>query len=758
VQDFAEAIHPVQAIRAHQRIQDSRPQGYRREVPVSHQYENDEFMLDIRGRIDGVLESQGRTLIEEIKTTQTEPNENNELHWGQAKVYSYIYATDRNLKEIDVRLTYYLFRSRRVEEYTRSHTKDELAVFFSGLTERFLEWQKVLADWRQLRDESITSGSFPFQSYRSGQREMAIAVYRTVKAGNQLLLQAPTGIGKTMAALFPAAKALSEGSTHRIFYLTARTTGKAAAEKALHEMSDQGLHLKSLTVTAKRKICFNPDKTCSADECCYAQGYYDRLEGALTDLFNERHITCQLIEQVARKYTICPFELSLETALWVDCIVCDYNYVFDPRVNLRRVFQDTARENTFIVDEAHNLPDRAREMFSAHLDKTSFLELKKVFRNLRKLSRCLGQINWRLARLRKKLGNKGTPASSKQAPDQLYPKLRELEQISESLLLSERYRDLPHRESLLDLYFQVSGFLHTADRYDNCYVTCYQPRGRDLRLKLFCLDPSSQLKEVLKECKSSIFFSGTLTPLNYFKSILGCGDEAKQFQVPSPFPPQNLCLTIADRTSTIFRQREETKEEVAGLLSAFVNGRIGNYLLFFPSYQYMNLIVDCFPPQNPRDETIIQGPDMTEMERSEFVHRFTEERSNRLVGFAVMGGVFGEGIDLAGERLTGAAVVGVGLPALSFERDLICRHYSERGHSGFDYAYRFPGINRVLQAAGRVIRAETDRGSVLLIDQRYSHQSYKNLLPTEWKPLSVGDNPQLSSQLNSFWGNPNPRF
>jgi len=751
VQQFVESIHPVDAIRAHQRIQDSRPDNYLREVPVSYQLETNDFLLEIRGRIDGVLQVDGQTLIEEIKTTQGTPTENNELHWGQAKVYSFIYAADTDLEVIDTRLTYYLFKSGKTEEYTRRHTLDELADFFFYLTGRYLERQKNLVDWYRDRDESVTEGGFPFPSYRPGQREMAVAVYRTIKARGQLLVQAPTGIGKTMAALFPAAKTMAEGHTQRLFYLTARTTGKSAAEKALKVMGQRGISLKSLTISAKRKICFNPDKACSPEECRYTRGFYDRLEGAISDLFQERLLTRELIEKTAQKHAICPFELSLELALWVDCIVCDYNYIFDPRVNLRRIFQDTASQNTFMIDEAHNLPDRARKMFSSHLDKQTFLELKHLFRDLPKLSKSLGKINWRMARLRKRCGELDRPTASEQPPSQLYPKLREFQKIAENVLRNDKYSVLPHRESLVDLYFQVASFLRVAEKYDAAYMTCYQPRGRDLRVKLFCLDPSSQLREVLQECQSALFFSATLTPLDYFRSVLGCNQQAKQFQLPSPFPHKNLCLAVANRTSTIFRERDHTKEEVAGLLSAFVNEKTGNYLLFFPSYQYMNLILDCFPPLRPPDETVIQNPSMTEQERAEFVGRFEDESSDRLVGFAVMGGVFGEGIDLVGKRLTGAAIVGVGLPALCLELDLIRKYYSEKGYSGFDYAYMYPGINRVLQAAGRVIRSEADRGAVLLIDDRYSRPSYRDLLPAEWDPSCVANTVELSNQLGRFW-------
>lgn len=751
VQGFSEPLHPLEAIRAHQKVQSSRPPGYLKEVTVSHQIEKEDFLLELRGRIDGVLEHEGRITIEEIKTTGGNPPEDNQVHWGQVRVYAYIYATDRDLEEVDTRLTYYSLKSGQVLESTRAYTREELASFFDGLATRYLNRQSILENWRRLRDRSVRNAVFPFDSYRPGQRQLAIAIYRAIRDNDQLLAQAPTGIGKTMAAIFPALKAMTEGLTEKLFYLTGRSTGKLAAEQALIKLAECGVRAKSLTLTAKQKICFNPRQACNGEECQYARGFYDRLDGAVATLLRQDLLTREGVEEVARTHRVCPFELSLELSLWVDCIICDYNYVFDPRVNLRQFFQGKPCNHTIVVDEAHNLPDRARKMFSAELEKQDFLNLKRVFKSNYGLSRSLGRINWLLARLKKQYGETGERAASNEPPETLYPKLREFVSMAESTLSDESHRRTPERDSLLDLYFQAGNFLRVSELYDRDYVTCYESGDRNLKIKLFCLEPSRQLGQVLRQSRATILFSATLTPLEYFQSLLGCGARARKVFLPSPFPQENLCLTIADRTSTLYRRRSDTKHEVTSLLEAFVSQKTGNYLLFFPSYEYMRLILDCFSPQTTQYEMAIQTPTMTEQEREHFVARYAKNHSPGLVGFAVMGGIFGEGIDLVGERLTGAAIVGVGLPALSLERDLIRRHYDDQGLTGFDFAYRFPGINRVLQAAGRVIRSERERGAVLLIDDRYTRYSYKLLLPPEWTLSSVSNDLELAARLQRFW-------
>ena len=752
--EFLSSQRPVDAIRIHQKIQLSRPENYTAEVAVSHQLETELFTLTVGGRIDGVYLEPERVLIEEIKTTtrSLEHYEKNKdpLHWGQVKCYAYIYAKEHHLSDIGTQLTYYQVDSGEIREFEQQFSTVELESFFQNLVTGYLQWAKKLLNWEQLRDESIGQLQFPFDHYRPGQREMAVGVYRTIKNGGQLLAQAATGIGKTMAVIFPAVKAISKGLNAKIFYLTARTTGRVAAEKALDELRRKGLKIKSLTITAKDKICFIPESACNPDECEFARGYYDRINEALNEIFRQDAFTRPEVEAIARSHQVCPFEFSLELSHWADCIICDYNYAFDPRVFLRRFFLEKNNDYTFLIDEAHNLVDRSREMFSAEIFKQLVLDVRRAVRkDLSEIYRILGRVNSWLVKERKKCEEYGPGRHTKQPPDELLPIL------SRFLGIAERWLSLnikaPFREQLLDLFFTISGFMRIAEKYDDSYATCYEKLRNDLKIKLFCIDPSIQLENALKRCRTAIFFSATMTPLSYFQKILGCNEDAAGMTVASPFPSDNLTLFVSDRISTFYRDREKTRTQVSQAINTLVNQKKGNYLIFFPSYKYMMMVFESFKSLGPDSEIMIQTPEMSESERDAFLNRYRRDSPISLVGFAVMGGIFGEGIDLVGERLSGAVVVGVGLPGISLEKELIKAYFTDTHNAGFEYAYQYPGINRVLQAAGRVIRTENDRGDVLLIDQRYATYRYRSLFPVEWDPIRVRNREQFAEDLHRFW-------
>jgi len=752
--EFLSSTRPVDAIRIHQKLQQSRPENYTAEVAVSHQIETEMFILTVGGRIDGVYLEPDRVLIEEIKTTTRNlehyVKNKDPLHWGQVKCYAYIYAREHGLSEIGTQLTYYQVDTAEIRKFEGQFTIIELESFFQDLIAGYLSWAQTLVKWERLRDESIRSLKFPFDNYRPGQREMAVGVYRTVKNGGQLLAQAATGIGKTMAGIFPAVKAMAEELNTKIFYLTARTTGKIAAEKALDELRKKQLKLKSLTITAKDKICFNSESACIPEECEFARGYFDRINDALNDMFHQDAFTRTAVESVARVHQVCPFEFTLELSYWADCIICDYNYAFDPRVFLRRFFQEKNNNYTLLIDEAHNLVDRSREMYSAEIFKQPMLDMRRAIRNeIPRISKILGKINAWLVKERKKCEESGHARHAKQPPDELFPILSGFLGITERWL--SRNIKAPFREELLDLFFVVSGFLRVAEKYDENYATCYEKLKKDLKLKLFCINPSSQLENALKRCRAAIFFSATLTPMSYFKKILGCNGDAAGLTIPSPFPGENLNLFISDRISTLYRDRGKTRLEVSQAIYTLINQRKGNYLIFFPSYEYMMMVLESFKSHHPDSDIMIQTPGMSESERDDFLNRYRHTSPNSLVGFAVMGGVFGEGIDLVGDRLSGAVVVGVGLPGISLEKELIKDYFTHSHNAGFEYAYQYPGINRVLQAAGRVIRTENDRGVVLLIDQRYATHRYRSLFPVEWQPIRVQDQKQFAEKLQKFW-------
>ncbi|BBO72865.1 ATP-dependent helicase [Desulfosarcina widdelii] len=750
---FSSPGRSLDGIRIHRDIQRRRPEGYRAEVPVFLEVETEDLVLAVGGRVDGVFEEEGGTVVEEIKSTTRElvdlEDRSDPCHWGQAKAYAYLLACERKLEEVGVRLTYCNVDSKETLEREETFARDELESFFRDLVDGYLAWATTQVRWRKLRNTTIGELDFPFASYRSGQRTMAVAVYRTLRDGGQALIQAATGIGKTMAALFPAIKTIGNGDTDRIFFLTARNTGKTAAISALNLLQEKGLRLKRVCLTAKDHICFCPDAACSPDLCEYAKGHFDRLPDALQDAFAYDNLDRATIEAVARDREVCPFELSLELACWADCIVCDYNYAFDPRVYLRRFFDEESGAYAFLVDEAHNLVDRSREMFSARLNKSAFLELRQAVKSgLPAVYRAAGKINtWMLA-ARKQAVACGGFQSDPHPPDGLEPLLRVFQRVSERWLAKNR--PAPWRELLLEIYFEAGAFCRVLECYDNSYVSCYTAAGKNLEVKLFCLDPSSQLKAALQRGRGAVFFSATLTPPGYFQEIFGCSDSAAKLGIGSPFPRDNLQVLVADGISTLFTQREKSVEPIAELIRTFAAGKKGNYLCFFPSYAYMTMVVERFEMLEKRVRVAIQSPEMDDAERDRFLDRFSEQNRDTLVGFAVMGGVFGEGVDLVGERLSGAVIVGVGLPAICPERDLIRRHFDEKD-TGFDYAYRYPGINRVLQAAGRVIRTGRDRGCLLLVDRRFTDAGYRRLLPGHWSIRRVHCHGQLEERLKRFW-------
>jgi len=757
--DFSLSISPAEGIRAHQKIQQSRAENYTAEVPITHTIETDRFILKIGGRIDGIFfdrseNGSGIVVIDEIKTT-TRPidfyRSNDEpAHWGQVRLYAFMYAVQNGLGEIDAQLTYYRPGSGETLELRRRYILKNLEVFFDEVVTRYLKWATQLWEWTQSRDASIRKLGFPFEDFRPGQRNLAVSVYRSIAAGSHLIIQAATGIGKTMATIFPAVKALGERRCKKIFFLTARTTGQAAAENALESLRHRGLCLKSLTLTAKDKICMNADSACTPEDCTYAQGYYDRIPFALKEFFVQDAFSRKVVERIAREYRVCPFEFSLELSLWADCILCDYNYGFNPRAFLRRLFLEKDGDFTFLVDEAHNLVDRSREMFSSEIQKQAFLDLRrKVKQDAHQIYRTLGKINSWFVDARKKCERLGESYFEKDPPEELLLLLKRFLAVTERWMAWNDRKSF--RSELIDLYFAVAGFLKASEQDRQSCAVCFEPMKKDLKVKIFCIDPSVQLGETLMRCRSAVFFSGTMTPTGYFKKMLGCRSSAQELVLPSPFPRNNLGVFILDRISTRYRHRDRTAPDIGHIMASFVGARKGNYLLFFPSYDYMAKIHDLFQAQQPETDILLQTPRMSESQREAFLVRFQAENTDTLVGFAVMGGIFGEGIDLEGERLSGVAAVGVGLPGICLERELIREYFDARDQAGFDYSYIYPGFNRVLQAAGRVIRSEKDRGVVLLIDERFSTSRYKSLLPGHWHPRYIRDRIHLDAELKKFW-------
>jgi DNA excision repair protein ERCC-2 len=777
---FAGSDRAMAGIRGHQMIQRSRPAGYQKEIPVERRVDAGEFILHIRGRIDGLLATGPVVLLEEIKTVQGHwENAADPLHWAQAKFYAFIYARERALPKIEIQLVYLQLESQQVTEFREAFSFAELSDFFNATVAIYLEWLREQHHWEQDRDQSIRALPFPFPAYRPGQRDLAVAAYRVLGSGGRLFLSAPTGIGKTISILFPAIKALGEGKLEHIFYLTARTIGRAVAEKAVADLRQCGLKLRSVTLTAKEKVCVRAGQPCDLLTCPMALGFYDRIKPALREVLGLQEMNRSALEAVAQKHQVCPFELSLEAAVWADLVICDYNYVFDPQVYLRRFFSEEKGNYAFLVDEAHNLVDRAREMFSAELDGKELLDVKRA------ISRSVPRCARALAKLHAALRQFGDPGATdieapdpsdaaaelnlfpapkpavkigigdvraiRDSPESLKPFLALLDAAliaAESWLVQNQPADF--RDQLLTFYFQMRSFRRTAGLYDERYITIIE-NGPAVKMRLFCLDPSHLLRQALARGKAAILFSATLSPIDYFCAVLGGAPEDPRMQLASPFPPANLAVIIHDRIQTQFKARAESLEDVAAAIQTLVQGRAGNYIVYFPSYQYLKAVLERFQVNCPSVTVLVQRPGMTESERDSFLAAFSIDHGTTLAGFAVLGGIFGEGIDLVGERLIGAVIVGVGLPQLCLERDLIRDYFQQQNVPGFDYAYTYPGMNRVLQSVGRVIRSEIDSGVVLLIDTRFNEPRYRRLFPPWWKYIRVRHASALRDAVEGFW-------
>jgi len=763
---FFTSSRALEGTKIHQKIQKSFGSEYEAEVSLKHSEVYKGFEFIVEGRADGVITKDGEIIIDEIKSTTNSIegiDENiNQLHLSQAKCYAYFYACVNNLNSIYVQLTYCQLETSEIKRIKKKYDIEELTSSFLALLDKYFIWADLTKKLTTKRDKSISTLKFPFQEYRAGQRKFAMAVYGTIKQQKKLYAQAPTGIGKTISTLFPAVMAMGKGLTCKIFYLTARTLTRTVAEDALNKMCSNGLNIRSVTLTAKDKICFNKGAACNKEECEFAKGHFDRVNAAVLEILNEKTIINRdIITTTARKHKICPFEFSLDIALWADCIICDYNYVFDPRVYLKSFF-DNQDSYTFLIDEAHNLVDRAREMFSATISKKTFLELKSEMKTLDiKVSGALSKINSFLLKTGKTItdeedelqySNKNVSNIIAQItePEKIYPLIRKFIEVTEQWLAQNKKSEV--YEKLLKLYFDCLSFIRISEFYDKRYVTYLEKTHDDVKLKLFCLDPSHLLREALKRGKAAVCFSATLTPILYFRDILGGGEEDFMLRLPSPFDKDKRCLMLAENISTKYKNRTASLMKIVELIYSMVLQKKGNYLVFFPSYAYMNLVYEKFTQKYYDINTIVQSKEMSENERDEFLQKFSPLVKEILVGFALLGGIFSEGIDLTGERLSGAIIVGVGLPMICEERDIIRNYFEKSSNCGYEYAYMYPGMNKVLQSCGRVIRSENDIGAVLLIDERFSQRNYQKLFPEDWFPYSkVKSKQEIESTLNIFW-------
>ncbi len=747
----------LEGTRIHQKIQKESGDKYAKEVYLSYDYQLNGFTIKLEGRADGIITEDEGIIIDEIKSTAMPLEYINDefslLHWAQAKCYAFIYCIQNALEQICVQLTYFHIDTEERKIIRKQYTYTELQDFIGQLMEKYIVWASMSDIWNTQRDNSIKELQFPFENYRKGQRELAVAVYKTIIQEKKLFVQAPTGIGKTVSTLFPAVKAFGEQHISKIFYLTAKTITRQVAEEAFIKMRERGLKFRTLTLTAKDKICFKDETNCNPDSCEYARGHYNRVNTALIDILqNSEYLSRERIEEYSEKHQVCPFEFALDLSLWADCVICDYNYVFDPRVYLRRFFLNNDGDYAFLVDEAHNLVDRAREMFSAQLSKAAFLEAKQAMKKQQpKITKCLNKINTYMISLRKQCEENGF-IINKSEPSDLYRLLNHFITEAEEWIVKNQNKGIEGFDLLLDVYFRAMAFLKISEFFDHRYVTFIEAAGSEVRVKLFCIDPSYLLAEAVKRGKTAVFFSATLTPLSYFMDILGGDKEDYNINLCSPFDNSKLCLLVEDSVSTKYKNRENSYDDIVEIIKTAVDNRRGNYLVYFPSYKYMNEVYSRFIEKYPDIETFIQENSMSEEERESFLDRFRPDRENSMVCFGVLGGIFSEGIDLKGDRLIGAIIIGVGLPQISVEQDIIMDYFQKKNGMGYENAYMFPGMNKVLQAAGRVIRSENDKGIVLLIDERFSNRNYRNLFPKHWDhAVRVRIKAELKNRLLGFW-------
>ena len=760
---FDRALEGARLHRKLQRAAVKEYPDYQAEAALKQDYTCAGIAYTLEGRADGIFtDKDGTPTIDEIKTTTLPPEfitgEQSPEHWAQAQIYAAIYARQQGLPAMRVRLVYYQVDEDLEFTFTHDYSADALDAIVTDLLTQYAPWAKRSAEWQRMSRASRQALPFPFASYRPGQRAMMNAVYKTCSEGGQLLCQAPTGIGKTMSVLFPALKAVGEGGP--IFYLTARGTTRAAAENALTLLraADPDLKLRSVTLTAKDKICLQEHRECTPEACPYANGYYDRVKAALWDGLDTHALTADALQALARKHKVCPFELGLDLSLWCDVVVGDYNYLFDPVVHLMRFFE-TAGDYLFLIDEAHNLPGRARDMHSASLCKSVFYDAKKrLGKGKSSLKNALTKVNnifieWR-HRCEEVLGDSrfGRTYFEKSRAEDFDRALTKLCEPLEIWLDEHRDPGETH-DALLQLYFDIRAWLRVADTFDNHFVLQISAVGSEVRAAMLCLDPSDFLAADFAKGRAAVLFSATLAPAGYYKDLCGLPD-ARAVALRSPFDPANMGLWCARQVSTRYKDRADSIAKVSDLLAVMAAAQPGHYLAFFPSYSYLQQVWEDFAARYPDQPTLCQESSMDEGQRTEFLAQFLARDGKPLLGFAVLGGVFGEGVDLTGESLIGVAVVSPGLPQIGPRQEQLRDYFEETRGAGFDYAYRYPGMNKVLQAAGRVIRTPQDRGVVLLIDDRFLAPDTRRLMPPHWEHLRVVDSADAwKDELAAFWKN-----
>lgn len=770
--------------RLHRKIQKRMGADYRAEVALKHLVREDEFSILLEGRADGIITEAAGVTIDEIKCIYMDVErleEPDPVHLAQALCYGYMYACDKELDSIGIQLTYCNIETEQIRRFNEVKSFEDLESWFQGLIHEYIKWARYLYHHGLRRTECLKELNFPYE-YREGQKELAVSVYKSIARGRNLYIQAPTGIGKTLSCVFPSLKAIGEGLGDKLFYLTAKTITRSVAEETFALLRErEHLYFSTVTITAKEKLCVLEKPDCNPESCPRAKGHFDRVNDAVYEMIQEEQgITREKILACADKYQVCPFELCLDISSWVDGIICDYNYVFDPNVRLKRYFAEGEEKGDyiFLVDEAHNLVSRAREMYSAVLIKEDFLTVKRILKTVPqagKVVRLLERCNRRFLDI-KRVGDGEVlleekdeelayDAGFRSVIGESYRMLSDVKLLSLELMslfgemevLLNENNDFEDRETVLDLYFKIRDFLYVSDRLDENYkIYSRLLSDGSFMVKLMCVNPSSCLRECLGRGVSTVFFSATLLPIRYYKELLSGSQEEYAVYARSPFKAENrLVLAASDVSSRYSRRGKSQYERISDYIEAVISGKTGNYILFFPSYQFMEAVQDILERRQAEGSLgfhfMAQSSHMREEEREEFLLQFEEEPKESFAGLCVMGGIFSEGIDLKEERLIGAIIIGTGLPQVNPEQEILKEYFEERGEGGFDYAYQYPGMNKVMQAAGRVIRTVKDKGVIALLDDRFLLPEYVALFPREWESYTVVNRFNVKQAVDDFW-------
>lgn len=764
--------------RIHKMLQRRMGSEYHAEIGLNYTWASEEYDIIIEGRADGIIDhnwgmhtpeetgkEENKVVIDEIKGTYRDLKRITApvgVHLAQAKCYAFMYASEHQLDQIGVRMTYCQMETEELKYFHEDYTIQELKGWFEDLMLEYKKWADFQFTWNTVRTASIRQLAFPFP-YREGQKELVTYVYQTIYHKRKLFLEAPTGVGKTISTVFPAVKSMGEGLIEKIFYLTAKTITRTVAQECFGLLQQNGLQMKTIVLTAKDKICFmkqeetaKEEAECNPEACPYADGHYDRINDAMYDLLtHEAHFTREKVQAYAAKHQVCPFELSLDMSLFADAVICDYNYVFDPRVYLKRFFADGLgkRDYVFLIDETHNLLDRGREMYSAALLKDSFLGTKRLVKELSpRIAKLLDKCNKELLVMKRQCES----YRREEEIDSFVRMLNHLYAAIDDFL--DEHDMFPNKKELLDFYFEAAHFLNIYEIMDENYVVYSQLLDNgDFMLKLFCVNPARNLRQCMHKGRSTILFSATLLPIQYYKKLLGGEPTDYEVYAKSTFDEKKKALFIAnDVTSKYARRSEREFLRIAEYIYEVVRQRHGNYMVFLPSHLFLEQVYRCFMEgyyQADFMECIVQEDYMSEAKREEFLLRFHQEAADAsvLIGFCVMGGIFSEGIDLKRDSLIGAVIVGTGIPQVGCERELLKQHFDAQGENGFDYAYRYPGMNKVLQSAGRVIRTAEDIGVVALLDERFLEPQYRRMFPREWSQYEVVSVSGIAGRVERFW-------